>query len=81
VLGRRHDQQPTADEPRVEGPQHPASLGGGEACEGRDVELEEIWGEPVRRAKSVGVPVPRLEMLYWLIKRLIAARKSPKKRR
>ncbi len=36
----------------------------------------------MRRAKSVGVPVPRLEMLYWLIKRLLAARdKAPKKRR
>ena len=42
--------------------------------EGRGIELEEIWGEPVRRAKTVGVPVPRLEMLYWLIKRLLAAR-------
>jgi len=48
--------------------------------EGRQIELEEIWGEPVRRAKSVGVPVARLEMLYWLIKRLIAARKTTKKR-
>jgi 2-dehydropantoate 2-reductase len=50
--------------------------------EGRAIELEEIWGEPVRRAKSVGVPVPRLEMLYWLIKRLLAAReKTAKKKR
>jgi 2-dehydropantoate 2-reductase len=49
--------------------------------EGRPIELEEIWGEPVRRAKSVGVPVPRLEMLYWLIKRLVSARKLPAKRR
>jgi len=49
--------------------------------EGRSIELEEIWGEPVRRAKSVGVPVPRLEMLYWLIKRLLAARKTDGKRR
>ena len=48
--------------------------------EGREIELEEIWGEPVRRAKTVGVPVPRLEMLYWLIKRLLAARKGPKRR-
>ncbi|MDI1319560.1 MAG: 2-dehydropantoate 2-reductase [bacterium] len=46
---------------------------------GRAIEIEEIWGEPVRRAKSVGVPVPRLEMLYWLIKRLLAARKTKKK--
>jgi 2-dehydropantoate 2-reductase len=48
--------------------------------EGKPIELEEIWGEPVRRAKSVGVPVPRLEMLYWLIKRLLAARKVTKKK-
>jgi 2-dehydropantoate 2-reductase len=49
--------------------------------EGREVELEEIWGEPVRRAKTQGVPVPRLEMLYWLIKRLLAARKGRRKGR
>lgn len=49
--------------------------------EGRSIELEEIWGEPVRRAKSVGVPVPRLEMLYWLIKRLLAARKVKGRKR
>jgi 2-dehydropantoate 2-reductase len=48
--------------------------------EGKPIEIEEIWGEPVRRAKSVGVPVPRLEMLYWLIKRLLAARKGTRKR-
>lgn len=47
--------------------------------EGRPIEIEEIWGEPVRRAKSVGVPVPRLEMLYWLIKRLVAARDKKRK--
>lgn len=46
---------------------------------GREIELEEIWGEPVRRAKSVGAPVARLEMLYWLIKRALAARKPGKK--
>ena len=49
--------------------------------EGRDVELEEIWGEAVRRAKSVGVPVPRMEMLYWLIKQRIAARNARAKAR
>ena len=48
--------------------------------EGREVELEEIWGEPVRRARTQGAPVPRLEMLYWLIKRLLAARKKPRQR-
>lgn len=50
-------------------------------AEGRDVEVEEIWGVPVRRAKSVGVPVPRLEMLYWLIKQRIAARSKTKSRK
>ena len=54
------------------GPYRPSSLI--DFLEGRAVELEEIWGEPVRRAKSVGVPVPRLEMLYWLIKRMLVAR-------
>ena len=49
--------------------------------EGRSIELEEIWGEPVRRAKTVGVPVPRLEMLYALIKGLLVARKTAGKRR
>ncbi|MFI5337776.1 MAG: 2-dehydropantoate 2-reductase [Opitutales bacterium] len=49
--------------------------------EGRGVELEEIWGEPVRRARTQGVPVPRLEMLYWLLKRLLSARKNGRKGR
>ena len=44
--------------------------------EGRDLEIEEIWGEPVRRAKSVGAAVPRMEMLYWLIKEKQAARNA-----
>jgi 2-dehydropantoate 2-reductase len=48
--------------------------------EGRALELEEIWGEPVRRAKSVGVPVPRLEMLHALIRRLLAARDKGRKK-
>lgn len=48
--------------------------------EGRLVELEEIWGEPVRRAKKVGAAVPRLEMLYWLLRHRIAARKGARKR-
>lgn len=41
---------------------------------GRDVEVEEIWGEPVRRARKIGAAVPRLEMLYALLKQLVAAR-------
>lgn len=47
--------------------------------EGRDVEIEEIWGEPVRRAKAVGAAVPRMEMLYWLIKQRLAARDAKAK--
>jgi len=47
---------------------------------GKPIELEEIWGEPVRRAKSVGAPVPRLEMLYWMLRHCIAARKGVKKK-
>jgi 2-dehydropantoate 2-reductase len=31
---------------------------------GREVEVEPIWGEPLRRARSVGVAMPRLASLY-----------------
>lgn len=31
---------------------------------GKPLELEPIWGEPMRRAQAKGVPVPRLEALY-----------------
>lgn len=48
---------------------------------GRELELEEIWGEPVRRAKAVGAAVPRMEMLYWLLRHRLAARKTAKKKR
>jgi 2-dehydropantoate 2-reductase len=44
--------------------------------EGRDMEIEEIWGEPVRRAKQVGATVPRMEMLYWLIRQRLEARNA-----
>jgi 2-dehydropantoate 2-reductase len=42
---------------------------------GRELELEEIWGEPVRRAKAVGAAVPRLEMLHALLRHRLAARR------
>lgn len=32
--------------------------------EGRPLEVEPIWGEPLRRAKAKGVPTPRLAALY-----------------
>ncbi|MEO5960161.1 MAG: 2-dehydropantoate 2-reductase [Opitutaceae bacterium] len=31
---------------------------------GRDVELEAIWGEPLRRAQAAGIAMPRLAALY-----------------
>jgi 2-dehydropantoate 2-reductase len=31
---------------------------------GREVELDAIWGEPLRRARSAGVAIPRLEKLF-----------------
>ena len=37
---------------------------------GKPLEVEPIWGEPLRRAKVLGVPAPRLEALYTAIKRV-----------
>ncbi|HXA15255.1 MAG TPA: 2-dehydropantoate 2-reductase [Opitutaceae bacterium] len=37
---------------------------------GREVEVEAIWGEPLRRAQAAGASVPRLEKLYALLKKL-----------
>jgi len=31
---------------------------------GREVEVEAIWGEPLRRARAAGLAMPRLEKLY-----------------
>jgi 2-dehydropantoate 2-reductase len=39
-------------------------------AEGREVEVESIWGEPYRRGLKAGADVPRLEMLYFLLKKL-----------
>jgi len=39
---------------------------------GREVEVESIWGEPYRQAVAAGANAPRLEMLYFLIKHLVA---------
>ena len=44
--------------------------------EGREVEVESIWGEPLRRAQKAGAAVPRLEMLYALLKRLTSVRRT-----
>lgn len=39
---------------------------------GLPVEVEAIWGEPLRRAKEKGVPVPKLELLYQRIRERLA---------
>jgi 2-dehydropantoate 2-reductase len=36
---------------------------------GREVEIEAIWGEPLRRAQAAGVAVPRLAKLYEGLRR------------
>jgi 2-dehydropantoate 2-reductase len=38
----------------------------------REVEVEAIWGEPLRRARDAGVEMPRLSLLYALLKQLTA---------
>lgn len=35
---------------------------------GRPLEIEPIWGEPLRRARAAGGETPRLEMVYALLK-------------
>ena len=43
---------------------------------GREVEVEAIWGEPLRQARCAGAKTPRLEMLYALLRRLAARRRG-----
>lgn len=38
--------------------------------EGRPVEVEAIWGEPLRQANAAGVETPKLALLYALLKRV-----------
>ncbi len=47
--------------PRM-GPYQPSSLI--DYLAGREVEVESIWGEPLRRARAAGVEMPRLGALY-----------------
>jgi 2-dehydropantoate 2-reductase len=37
---------------------------------GREVEVDAIWGEPLRRAQAAGVQVPRLAALHAELRRL-----------
>ncbi len=41
---------------------------------GRPLEVESILGEPLRRARRAGIPTPRLELLYGLVRRVDGAR-------
>jgi 2-dehydropantoate 2-reductase len=50
------------DVTRPMGPYQPSSLV--DFLAGRAVEIEAIWGEPLRRARAVGAKLPRLEKLY-----------------
>jgi 2-dehydropantoate 2-reductase len=42
--------------------------------EGREVEVEPIWGEPLRRAAAQGLEMPKLEVFYQLISHAVKAR-------
>jgi 2-dehydropantoate 2-reductase len=43
---------------------------------GREVEVESIWGEPLRQARAAGAATPRLELLYALLTRLADVRRA-----
>jgi len=51
------------------GPYKPSSLIDWELH--RPVEVEAIWGEPLRQGVAVGAQMPRLELLYRLLQRLV----------
>jgi ketopantoate reductase len=42
--------------------------------EGRELEFDPIWEEPMRRAKAAGVAIPALEKLLGNIKARLAKR-------
>jgi 2-dehydropantoate 2-reductase len=52
------------------GAYHPSSVV--DFLAGRDVEVEAIWGEPLRRAQAAGLAMPRLSALYAELRRLTA---------
>jgi 2-dehydropantoate 2-reductase len=54
------------------GPYRPSSLIDWQL--GFPVEVEAIWGEPLKRAAAVGVNTPRLQLLYSLLSRLTSVR-------
>jgi 2-dehydropantoate 2-reductase len=62
------------DSTRPMGPYKPSSLI--DYLAGRDVEVEAIWGEPVRRARAAAASIPKMEMLYALLKQLCAQKRA-----
>lgn len=54
------------------GPYRPSSLV--DFLAGRPLEIEAIWGEPLRRARAAGVEMPRLALLDALLRRIDADR-------
>jgi 2-dehydropantoate 2-reductase len=42
---------------------------------GREVEVEPIWGEPLRRAQAAGATLPRLALLYAILQSMVAHRR------
>lgn len=58
---------------RAMGAYRPSSLI--DYLEGREVEVEAIWGEALRRAKAAGADVPRIEALHRQILRRIEQRR------
>lgn len=61
---------------RPMGPYRPSSMI--DFVEGREIEYEAIWGEPLRRAKEAGVSVPNMERLAERIRERIEARMGGK---
>jgi 2-dehydropantoate 2-reductase len=43
---------------------------------GKPLEIEAIWGEPIRSAAAAGAKMPRTEMIYELLKKLDQVRRS-----
>jgi len=57
------------------GPYRPSSLI--DYLDGRDVEIDGIWAEPLRRGTEAGVRMPELTRLLWELRERIAARGLP----
>lgn len=59
---------------RTMGAYRPSSLI--DYLENREVEVEAIWGEPLRRGRNAGAEMGRLEVLYHMIRRMVRCRQE-----